>query len=447
MTSEIAPRLHHPKLEEVLLQLEQEPRVVMRLAIGSGSDPETSARAAWGREAAIDAPVVRFCNLLLLMAENAGATHLRLGHGAVEFRLGGAWHEAAQLSEAVRKRVVEQATWRLKQMSNLGSGQPEGMAAHGTVTLVFGPEGTVPTRRPVTFHTAFARTLGESILVLGVIEPRDRSDPRQTELDQMVSAAAERNGSGREKDGQRIYERALAFYELDPSCFPGGLVDIMNGLGLAHEGQWNLAKAEEYFRREVIAAAASYGEESVVLGFSLTNLGRFLLDRGGLDEAEKILARASAIFDSLFGADNAYLEVRRQRGRLHRARGHLEEARAEATHVLDRAERFESYPLIAESSLDLGVIEHTRGELEGAAAHFRRALELLGDDAAWHPFAVELDLGLARVLVDQGKDREAFTLLESARQIVGKLRGAEHPERVEVDVEIARHRERFGPYR
>ncbi len=434
-------------LEEVLTQLEQEPRVVMRFALGSGSDPESSARAAWDRGPETDAAVVRFCNLLLVMVESAGATHLRLGRGAVEFRLGGRWHPAARLSEAVRTRVVEQSIWRLKQMSNLAAGEPEVTAAHSTMTLVFGEEGTVPSRRPITFHTAFARTETESILVLGVIEPRYRSDPRQGELDAMVSAGSERNGTGREKDGQRIYERALAFYELDPPCFPGGLVDILNGLGLAHEGQWNLAKAEEYFRREVMAAGASYGEESVVAAFSLTNLGRFLIGRGALDEADTVLARATATFEVLFGADNTYLEVRRQRGRLHRARGDLDKARTEAKYVLERAERFESHSLIAESSLDLGVIEHTRGELDAAATHFRRALELLGDDATWHPFAAELYLGLARVLVDQGKDREAFALLESARQIVGKLRGAEHPERVEVDVEIARHRERFGPYR
>ena len=444
MTSEIVPRFTHPKLGEVIAALVDEPRVVMRIAFGAAVDPEHSARAAWDREGTLDEPAVRFSNLLLVMAKDAGATHLRIANGTIAYRVGGSWHEGPLLPQEIRTRVLEQVIWRLKQMSNIAPGPPEGMAAHSTLTIDFG----VRPRPAITFHASFVRiTGGTSVLLLGVSEPRGQSDPRQAQLDELVAAGTTHNGSGHEKDGQRVFERALALYETEPSCFPGGLVDILNGLGLAFEGQWQHAKAEESFRREVKAAAASYGEESVVHAFSRTNLARFLIDRGELEEAGEHLARAEGDFVSLVGSDSAYLEARRQLGRLHRARGHLDLAREVALHVLARAEHFESDALVAETSFDLGLLEHTWGELDSAAAHLRRALALMGDVAAWHPFAAELDAALARVLMAQGANREALRLFESARGILRKLRGAQHPECVALDVEMARHQERFAPYR
>ncbi len=449
MTPELSPRFSHPKLEEVIVALVAEPRVVMRIAFGAAADRETSARAAWDRETALDEPAVRFCNILLMMAKDAGATHLRVANGTIAYRVGAAWSAGPQLPREIRAHVLECVVWRLKQMSNIAPGPPEGTAAHSTLTLIFEPpiEGARPQQPAITFYTSFVRTMGECVLLLGVSEPRGRSDPRQSQLDELVAAGTTHNGSGRERDGQRVFERALALYETEPSCFPGGLVDVLNGLGLAFEGQWQHAKAEDFFRREVKAAAAAYGEESVVHAFSRTNLARFLIDRGELEEAGEHLARAESYFLSLVGADSAYLEARRQLGRLHRARGHVDEARDEALYVLARAEHFGSDALVVESSFDLGIIEHTRGELDSAAAHLRRALALMGEFAAWHPFAAEVGVALARVLMAQGKTPEAFRLFESARHILEKVRAREHPERVELAVEMARHQEQFAPYR
>lgn len=112
MTPELSPRFSHPRLEEVIVALVAEPRVVMRIAFGAAADPETSARAAWDRETALDEPAVRFCNILLMMAKDAGATHLRVANGTIAYRVGAAWSAGPQLPREIRAHVLEWVSLR-----------------------------------------------------------------------------------------------------------------------------------------------------------------------------------------------------------------------------------------------------------------------------------------------------------------------------------------------
>lgn len=120
------------------------------------------------------------------------------------------------LPPEIRARVLERVIWRLTHMSDIAPGPPEGAAAHSTLTIDFG----TPPRPAITFHASFVRTTGgASVLLLGVSEPRGRSDPRQLQLDELVAAGTAHNGSGRERETDSAFSsvRSLSTRRTPPA--------------------------------------------------------------------------------------------------------------------------------------------------------------------------------------------------------------------------------------
>ena len=196
---------------------------------------------------------------------------------------------------------------------------------------------------------------------------------------------------------------------------------VLSDLALAEALAGELDSAERHRRSLVQLSEDLFGGESVGLAIDLSNLGAFLLRRGGtqrMDEAVAVYRRALDIFDRRMGAESADTGTAANGlASALEARGDHDAAspiyrRAEAAM---RAARGESHSLV-------GIVKHNWGRNELAAGRLQTAqtlLESAGDILVQtlgeaHPRHAIWQHTMARLRLAQGRPEEATQLLQSA---------------------------------
>jgi len=182
-------------------------------------------------------------------------------------------------------------------------------------------------------------------------------------------------------DARGDLERAERFhlhvFEIQSKAKPGPLAAYnLNNLAMIATARGDLAKAEDYFRRS-LAIKEKIMPNTMPLANTLNNLGEVAVSRGELTKAERYQKRALAIREKLApdGTDVAMSLI--NLGDIEQHRGDVERAEQYYLRSLSMLEKLESKSsLLAEGLNDLGEIEYSRGNLEKAEAYELRALEL-----------------------------------------------------------------------
>lgn len=162
-------------------------------------------------------------------------------------------------------------------------------------------------------------------------------------------------------------------------------------------------EAEQLYLRALAIRERVLDPDHIQLADSLNNFGAWLLDRGRAEEAEPRLQRALQIRAAKLGprAEETAL-THYNLGKLHLANGDL--ARAREHHEVALAVREERAPgsnSVAQSLRRLAAVEREAGELDQAAAHYERAIEIF--DRTGHRKLAWAKFRYVEVLWDQGK--------------------------------------------
>jgi CHAT domain-containing protein/Tfp pilus assembly protein PilF len=224
---------------------------------------------------------------------------------------------------------------------------------------------------------------------------------------------------------QRYYERALAAFE---TAKPESVetAGMFNNLGNLAFERGELGAAERFHRR-ALAVREKVAPETIDHAASLQNVGKALQVQGEPDDAEPYLLRAREIKARLVPGSDLYANALTALGRLRRDQGRLVEAEALHREALAarRATAGGRWEW-AESLFLLGEIALERGARDEAERLWREAVDGIEENRAraeWDPeersaFAAPFHRyyrRLAALLVEDGRPREAFELLEGAR--------------------------------
>ena len=130
--------------------------------------------------------------------------------------------------------------------------------------------------------------------------------------------------------------RALQIRERSPESPRTLLAGSLNGLGNVCGATGRYTEAEAYLRRALrIREELQEAGQAYLVALSLHNLASLLVDRGNLDEAERLARRSLALYEKTLGPED--LETAgslRLCARIARLRGRYDEADALAQRVL-----------------------------------------------------------------------------------------------------------------
>lgn len=209
----------------------------------------------------------------------------------------------------------------------------------------------------------------------------------------------------------------------------------LSDLALAEALAGNLDRAEQHRREMVRLSEQLFGGDSVGLAIDLSNLGAFLLRRGGaarLDEARAHYQQALRIFRERLGEDaadtataaNGLASVLEAQGR----HGEAETLYAQAEQAMRRA-RGDRHSLV-------GIVLHNRARNALAAGRLPQAEALLHDAGEVllrslgpdHPRYAIWQHTMARLRLAQGRPDEARGWVEQALPSLQRGFGAQAPE-------------------
>ncbi len=251
-------------------------------------------------------------------------------------------------------------------------------------------------------------------------------------------------------------------------------IEAFDQLGAALERQGKEAEAVAVYREGLPVARRVHGDRSPSAATLLNALGLALRGLNDLDAAEEALRESLAIFREVHGPDHPDVATAtinlagllRKRGKLQEAEPLYREAAAAKQRILG-----ETHPEIAVTLHNLAAFLHGLGRYEEAAGLHRQAVAILrehfGDahphtgamlDALAHDLAAAQDFAAAmplfeqardlllrttgtehwlyglhrlrvgRALHAQGRNQEALAAIDEAVEVVGRVRGADHPE-------------------
>jgi serine/threonine protein kinase/Flp pilus assembly protein TadD len=198
------------------------------------------------------------------------------------------------------------------------------------------------------------------------------------------------------------------------------------------------AEASTLMERAVAINRAAYGESHPTVGINLSNLANMMRSSGRLAEAEQIHRDVLASVREQLGSEHPRTIVALYSlgstllltRRYEEAEGYLVEALERGAGVLgaDHGDQLTTLVTIAR-------LRHRQGRFADAAEHYREFLAIMGSTEAGEasPGMANGRYGLAEVLVDAGRAREA---LEPARQAVRTMQAsipAEHHMRLEAE--------------
>src|SRR5699024_4585253 len=190
---------------------------------------------------------------------------------------------------------------------------------------------------------------------------------------------------------------------------------------------------------EALWLALDRGDSSDALAVT-ANLATVLERLGRNDEAEQRLRRVVAVREDKYGPSGAMAAARCSLGRMLVVRRALDEAERQIEGASEVFARYigDDTPDFAASLLGLGELAEARGDLPAALAHYERSheimLRLLGPR---HPYSLRLRLALARMQwrLESGFEPDVFQALAADAEAVGR---AARPVLSEIACERAR---------
>ncbi len=259
-------------------------------------------------------------------------------------------------------------------------------------------------------------------------------------------------------EGARTYYRkALEIFSRER---PGGVEEagLLNNLGNVSQRQGDLGSAER-FQRRALAIREALDSAATDVASSLHNLGSILVQRQRFDEARELLERSLAIKEELIPGTLLLANTLTELATLATESGRLDEAEALHTRALVIRRRVtESSSQVAMSVFGLGEVSYRAGRLAEAEARWREALTTIeAQRARWaapseqsYRFVAPFQRfyrRLAALLVETGREREAFELLEGARARALRVMMAQSGRRWRdkaIPIELAAERNRLA---
>jgi tetratricopeptide (TPR) repeat protein/tRNA A-37 threonylcarbamoyl transferase component Bud32 len=229
---------------------------------------------------------------------------------------------------------------------------------------------------------------------------------------------------GRYEEAEAQYRAAMDTYAaLGSDSQPGYAVPV-NNLASLYEDQERLADAEAMFRHS-LALRISRESGPWAIARAQNNLARLLLATGRVDEARVLAEEAWTVRGALEPAHHVerldglamLARIENASGNDVAAQSHLASWKTLATQVtLAPNRRVAMHRMFAEFAV-------RSGDRGAVIAEFRAALAALQSAMPeGHPRIASLGIELASILVegDEGERREAFALLDAARDIAAK---------------------------
>lgn len=184
------------------------------------------------------------------------------------------------------------------------------------------------------------------------------------------------------------------------------------GLAYANKGDY---KNSFTYHHESIDVAISQND-SVQLAFGYNNLGRMFFDQGDLVRAYDNFIRAKDIFEALDEKPGlAY--VYRSLANIHASQKDFANALAMSRTAYDLRRTMGDPRMIISSLMELGLIQEASGDSAGALSSFLKA-DSLSDKAHDPVTEAELNVGLAEILLAEGKLEEAYERANEVQKIV-----------------------------
>ncbi|HUP69930.1 MAG TPA: tetratricopeptide repeat protein [Acidimicrobiales bacterium] len=180
-------------------------------------------------------------------------------------------------------------------------------------------------------------------------------------------------------------------------------------LGRTHLSRGDAGAARALLEESVEVARGTRDQQS--LRFSLTFLGELDVDEGNYADAEAVLTEALAVSRLLGEPYNTAMNLLHL-GRLATAGGDYDRAGDLLGAALELNRDGDAPTSLAFTLSCLGSLEHGRGQLENARAHFEEAQAVAAGAGARSTKAL---MGLAEVALGEGKWSEAEALLDEAR--------------------------------
>lgn len=187
------------------------------------------------------------------------------------------------------------------------------------------------------------------------------------------------------------------------------------GLAYANKGVYN--KSAEYHERAI--EVATMQEDSVQLGFGYNNLGRMYFDGGDLVRASDNLVRSRDIFEALqekLGLAYVY----RSLANLYKSQNQFDLAVEMSTRAYELRKALGDQRSIISSLLELALIYEEMDSTELALQKMRVA-DSIARQVNDRVTLAELELGMAEILFDEGKEKEANAKAEEILDMVSEL--------------------------
>ena len=183
---------------------------------------------------------------------------------------------------------------------------------------------------------------------------------------------------------------------------------------------------------EALWLALGRGDSSDALSVT-ANLATVLERLGRNDEAEQRLRRVVAVREDKYGPSGAMAAARLNLGRLLVVRGALDEAETQLERASEVFARYigDDTPDFAASLLGLGELAQARGDLAGALEYYRRSREIMtGLLGPGHPYSLRLRLAVAQMQrrLDKNFDPGVFEALAADAEAAGRAARSVHSE-------------------
>jgi len=221
------------------------------------------------------------------------------------------------------------------------------------------------------------------------------------------------------------WERAIAAvrHGLDAASTPRARIELLRALAGFQRGARQLEAARDTYSAAIALAEASWGE-SLELVSILKALGGLDWEQGRVPAARERWRRALAITERLAPASLDAAHLLSNLGSAATIQSDFAEGQKDSTAALAIVEALGLRSELAGPLINLAIVAFKRGELEAAAALYRRSLESreAQDDAV----AASILNNLAEVATLRGDLASAQAYLERARSIWERLEPASH---------------------
>ncbi|MFP5286795.1 MAG: tetratricopeptide repeat protein, partial [Thermoanaerobaculia bacterium] len=357
--------------------------------------------------------------------------------------LGAALHGARLAREEARRAEVERA--RAEEVSEFLQGLLGATDSSGWWAPRQGPHGAGVTVAEVldaasrrldrlggqaAVAASLRRSLGRSYAGIGLYAPAEREQrlalalSRREHGEQSLETVRVWNElgatlflAGKHEEAEPILRRVLALYREHPGRRPAEEAGALNSLALIHAVRGDFAEAERLLGQALPLARRGGEEARPMVVLSTANLGQLHHLRGDLAAAEAAYREALRLQTAELqqGWEAAFLKA--QLGIVVLGRGGLDESERLLRESIRGfgASAGEHFRWAEASHSGLAAVLRQRGDLAGAEAEARRALEIVA--AAVPPDSPQLIAPkgqLGSILVGLGRSAEAEPLLREA---------------------------------